>query len=173
MRYILLLLVITASLSASAQVDTLPPLTSVIYGVHDGDSYYFSAALPARRTYRIAGADTPEVFGGYVSATQPLGREVADSVRQIIKGQQVLYNIVGIDKYKRPIVVVYVNGRDLALTILERGWGYAVKTKFLPADINRQYSDAAKGAKKKRLGVYGLKNQVSPAKWRKQHPMPG
>jgi len=186
------------SLSAQAQVqdrftvlrkadkDTVIQITEklgYVFAVHDGDSYTMQFAEKAKA--RIAFIDFPEVAWPRIPATQPYGRAFGDSVRNMIKGKVLKYEILGYDKYERAIVDCNLNGKDLQLLFLEKGWCWLIPKKRgeddkLSITKRRKYQRAQSKAKDKKLGLWAgyINNEnefvepIPPWEFRKQNALP-
>jgi len=154
----------------------------VVKAVHDGDSYRIETTEWIRvedtllekvirmDQIRIEGVDCPEIiWPGHISATQPFGREVGDSVRAIVKGKTVMLETHGKDRYGRTLAkVILPDGQDLALIILSRGWGVYLRNDLKLSD-RRKYQRARDKAKKAGIVIWSDPNRIDPAEWRKTH----
>ena len=160
--------------------------TWTVKAVHDGDTYKVEQVqhewAPAGDTgfvhtetktvfwVRIEGVGTPELYWpGHITETQPLGREVADSVRWLIKGQRVTLDLYGVDQYGRKLArITLLDGRDLAEVILSRGWGWYQRND-LPVKTKRRYQRIRDKARDATLGVHGIPGMVTDKVWRQTH----
>jgi len=146
-----------------------------IFAVHDGDSYKMQ--LAEKVWIRLVGIDCPEIFSIYVTATQPFGRVIGDTVRSLIKGKVVTYKLYTHDKFGRTVAALSVNGDDLGLLLIRNGWAwYASPEKnTISLSMRRKYAKAQREAKSKGLGLWagyvgidGKKvDPIEPWKWRK------
>ena len=135
----------------------------VVRAVHDGDSYKIQSVIT--EWVRIEGVDCPEVISNHVSADQPFGRAIGDSVRQLIKGREVKMVTFGKDRYGRTLVTIEIQGRDLGEILLEKGWGVYIRND-LPLKQRRKYQRLRDYAKKKKLGIWSDPTMMTPEKWR-------
>jgi micrococcal nuclease len=141
-------------------------INDVVARVHDGDSYYLKGMADF---VRIAGVDAPEIYWGPGTKEQDFGRAIGDSVRLALKGRSVTYAFLGMDELKRPLVIVYVDGKDFAETLLSKGWAWSYGTKKLPTAVNKRYKSLMNEAKKKKLGLWKGKAPVKPWVHRSQY----
>lgn len=141
-------------------------INDVVTRVHDGDSYYLKGMADF---VRIAGVDAPEIYWGPGTKDQEFGRAIGDSVRLALKGKNVTYAFLGMDELKRPLVIVYVDGKDFAETLLSKGWAWSYGTKKLPTAVNKRYKSLMNEAKKKKLGLWKGKAPVKPWVHRSQY----
>jgi len=142
-------------------------INAVVAAVHDGDSYRMKGM---EKFSRIAGVDCPELRSPYVTVAQSYGREIGDSVRLFLKGREVRYNFLKIDRHKRPIVRVFVDGYDLAEIILSRGWGWYVHEPKLQKAVRDRYKGLFEQAKRGKRGIFADKNAIHPARHRQKYP---
>lgn len=177
MKHVLFLLLFAAQLSAQ--------VAGLVKGVHDGDTYWIEVRnerwVPGpdtgfikevkvvRELVRIEGVGTPELYWpGVITKAQPLGREVGDSVRWMIKGKPVSLDTFGRDQYGRLLCRIRLeDGRDLAEIILSKGWGWYSKND-LDKPTRRRYQHIRNKAKNKKLGVH-LAGGPDDNEWRKTH----
>lgn len=154
-----------------------------VFAVHDGDSYTMQFAEKTKA--RIAFIDFPEIAWPRIPTTQPYGRALGDSVRAMIKGKVLKYEILGYDKYERAIIDCKLNGKDLQLIFLEKGWCWLIPKKRGEKDDlgvirRRKYQRAQSKAKDKKLGLWaGYTNNenewvppIEPWVFRKMNALP-
>lgn len=176
----LLLFLFAASLSAQSPVRyewafvAMPPAAipdsagnDVVTRVHDGDSYWLRGLADF---VRIAGVDAPEPWTPYCPAAQPMGKEIGDSVRAYLKGRNVSYVFLGMDKYKRPLVRLFVDSSDFAETLLAKGWGWYRLDRRIPKAVRENYKSIWRKARRQKLGVFADPNAINPELWRARHP---
>lgn len=199
MKKVIYFMMLLCSLSAQAQVqdrftvlrsgskDTVIQITEklgYVFSVHDGDSYVMQFAEKSKA--RIAYVDFPEIAWPRIPATQAYGRALGDSVRALIKGKVLKYKIIGVDQYGRYVVDCSLNGVDLELLFLQKGWCWLIpesqdsNTKKLSKTRRLKYVAAERKARKKKLGLWaGYVNSegqfvepISPWEFRKQNALP-
>lgn len=143
-------------------------LAFVVKAVHDGDSYKID--WPDMPDWiRVAGIDCPEVISNKITADQPYGRFVADTLRKMLKGDTIVINFIGFDRLDRPLVTVQWKGKDLAEVILRNGWAHYYSTRSLPASKRKSYQAARDAAKRAKRGIWSQKEVINPADWRRQN----
>jgi micrococcal nuclease len=116
----------------------------------DGDTIELSNGT----IIRIQGIDAPE-------SGQPYGKEAKEALAPII-GYIVSYKPYDTDKYGRTVARVYVEGIDIGLSQIKRGyaWHYAAY------DASSDYASAEQDARAARLGLWGDPAPVPPWEWR-------
>lgn len=134
----------------------------VIKAVHDGDSI-----KPGKIWMRLIGIDSPEVVSNHISKDQPQGREAAQFVRTLLKGKSVSVEILGKDKYKRPLGKSKLQGEDVGEIILKNGYAwYEYDYVRLSKEERELYKAAVKEAKSKDIGIWSEENPIRPRIWR-------
>lgn len=91
---------------------------AVAWIVVDGDTM----KAPYGVTYRVLGYDTPETHFAKCDAERRLGRVATRRFEQLLASGEVKVVESGrIDKYRRMLATVYVNGRDVSETMIAEG----------------------------------------------------
>lgn len=126
-------------------------LSATVMAVHDGDSYKVKLDSTNEVFWiRLSDVDAPEVISNYVSANQPHGKEIAYSMRKMLKGNKVILDTLYRDKYKRMVAKVWYNNIDLSKYMVENG--FAWYTPFGVSDP--EMVKALKLAKKHKLEIW-------------------
>ncbi len=137
---------------------------------HDGDTCRVVTDSGLWFNARLAGIDAPEVgrYGKAKSDGQPMGSVSKDTlVDLVVKKKNTYVRQVDLDPYNRPVIEIYVadeciNNKLLELGLAER---YKGKTKRIEKD---KYDAAEAKAKANKVGIWGLRNYVSPQDWRRE-----
>lgn len=144
----------------------------VIKAVHDGDSYkVFFLKEKTTKWARLVSIDCPEVISNRISKHQPLGLEIGDTCRKMLLGDTVQINSYGYDRFGRLLVQIKTrsdlgNYIDLTEWLLVNGYGvYLTSPKVHPND-RILYKNARSFAKINNLGIWSLKDQLTPYQWR-------
>lgn len=148
---------ITDTVAPEPQVVYIDPdRIGVITGIWDGDTY--SIQLAEKTRVRLFAVDCPETRTPYVTATQPYGRAVEDSVRALLIKKKVKHRVYGTDKYGRLLVGITVDKKDLALILLEKGWAWYYPTEGdgpqLSKTNQRRYAAAQRRAQRAKRGLW-------------------
>lgn len=118
---------------------------------------------------RLAGIDAPETAKKRKKTpAQPFGEEAKTFVNTQLAKKKILLRQVDLDHYNRPIVEIYVGDSLFNLSLLEKGLAevYQGKTKRIDRAL---YQASENIAKKAKIGIWGLKNYISPKDFRKKH----
>jgi endonuclease YncB( thermonuclease family) len=134
-----------------------PEKKNIVKAVHDGDSYKLDSVW-----VRVLGMDSPEVISNHITANQAGGKEAGNFARELLKGKKVTPQYFGRDKFKRPLVKLLIDGKDIAEIMLENGHGwYLYSAKLTPEERDR-YKQAVKRAKANKAGIWGAAEKPIP-----------
>lgn len=136
--------------------------------VPDGDTIRLEPpySIPGVRTYkdgtiavRLRGVDAPEL-------SQPYGRESKAHLEGLVLGKTVRVEIKDIDRYGRIVGYVRVNGTNVNLEQVRKGyaWAYA---EYLDRPYASEFYEAENEARKNRLGLWRESNPTPPWEYRK------
>jgi micrococcal nuclease len=119
--------------------------------VVDGDTFYHNGTK-----IRLAYVDAPE-------KNQPQGQMSKDWLENYLKGKDLKFELVTIDKYGRRVCVVWVNGINLSEKIVEQGyaWNYDYFSK------SAYLESLERTARINKKGIWKYENNVEPNVWRK------
>lgn len=137
---------------------------------HDGDTCRI-VTEPGHMwmNVRLAGIDAPETSNRHnKSKGQPMGDEATEYVNGILAGKTVEIEQVDLDAYNRPVVVIWNNGKNFNITLVENGFAEAYRGAVKRIDQGA-YVQAEAGAKSAKKGIWSLPDTIrqSPAEYRK------
>ncbi|GGI15706.1 thermonuclease family protein [Oxalicibacterium faecigallinarum] len=97
----------------------LATLLAIVVGVSDGDTVTALTHDKTQMKVRLSGIDAPE-------SRQPFGQRSKQNLSDLVYGKEVDLSCGKIDKYRRHICVIHVNGRDANLEQIKAGmaWWY-------------------------------------------------
>ena len=151
-------LILTACATAFSAVGG-EQLPAFVNKVVDGDTVYLSitGALKTVKV-RLAGIDAPEKENRQSFALTAEAR-----LEELIAKKNVSYELKDVEKYKRQIGFVYLDGKDIGLEMVREGmaWHYDY---YLTNDV---YKAAQEEAKANRRGLWIEDNPTFPAIFRK------
>ena len=136
--------------------------------VYDGDTLQ-AIGHDIEIMARLVGIDAPEKSTGQ-QLDQSYSRQATEYLSSLVLGKIVEIKGYGLDSFNQILGVVQVNGKNVNLEIVKKGYAEVYKDK-LPETFNvNPYEKAEKEAKKTGLGIWSLGDKyVSPAEWRKMH----
>lgn len=155
---------------------TMPAATRTVEGiatqVSDGDTFKLETTEGTKLKVRIYGIDAPEKekfsrrTGKISKLGQPYGDEAYNALGSKILSKKVKVEIMDIDRYRRTVGIVYLNGKNINLEMVKEGWAWAYK-EYLDRPYASEYLDAEKEARAKRFGLWRQLNPQPPWEFRK------
>jgi micrococcal nuclease len=151
---LLLLLSLSAALPAQE-------LTGTVVAVHDGDTLSVRIGTEVVRV-RLAGIDCPE-------QEQAWGARARERTTELTMGRTVRVTRLGIDKFDRWLVRLASGGTDVNLALVRAGlaWHYE------PNGGAIELTEAERGARNARRGLWSDAHPEPPWQWRREHPRDG
>ena len=126
-----------------------------IIRVIDGDTFVFQTEEGALKV-RMYGTDAPE-------RNQPFAKESADFLKQYLNKDAIL-KVNGIDRYARSLGKLYIEGQDINLLSIKKGYSW----HFKRYSSDQDYATAEEYARNNKLGLWKLDDPVPPWNWRKK-----
>lgn len=125
-----------------------------VVGISDGDTL---TCLQDRKQLkvRLQHIDAPEL-------AQPFGNKAKQALANLVFKKQVMIKTREYDRYGRLLGVVYDNGQNINLALVQQGMAWAYR------QTEPMYEQAQSQAKTARKGLWQDLNPVDPADWRKQ-----
>lgn len=130
--------------------------TGKVVSVHDGDSLTLLLRNGDKIRVRLAECDANEL-------DQPFGYEAKEFTENHLLNRTIEIKQVAIDKYKRHVCKVYINGQYFDKELVLAGWA-VVYRKYASYDMY----NAELEAKNKGVGIWS-QEEIMPFKWRKIH----
>lgn len=181
-RFLFSLLITVVSLFLSTPLDAyhtpqpvnvIRSVEGIVTDVSDGDTFKLITADGTKLKVRTAFYDaleTPKIdrrTGKVKKPGQPFGEEVANAFRRKVEGKKVRVDIIDIDRYKRMVGIVWLNGRNINLEMVREGWAQCYR-QYLRPPYTHQFIQAEEMAKKERRGIWGRSDYEDPANFRKR-----
>ena len=135
-----------------------------VVGISDGDTLTLVDDAHVQHKIRLSGIDAPEKKQGF-------GEKSKTSLSSMVYNRQTEADCRKVDRYKRKICVVFVNGRDVGLEQIKAGmaWWYQDYAKEQPKQERIDYEQGEFHAKRRRLGLWNSTNPIPPWEWRRGH----
>ena len=132
-----------------------------VVGVSDGDTITVLDAQRQQHKIRLAGIDAPE-------SKQAFGQTSKRHLSDLVFNRDVTLHCGKIDRYKRQVCVVIVNGQDANLAQVKAGmaWWYRAYAKEQIPEHRAQYQMAEIDAQRQRIGLWHDSDPVAPWEWR-------
>ncbi len=162
--FIIILIALLASLSASTteamqKKSTLTPLYPTKVVVFDGDTLLIKQRGKRPLTFRLFGIDAPEVAHQAshkrpASKGQAWGEEAKKALFSFINNKQLSYILIAHDQYKRKVVILFADERNVNLELLQEGdaWAYRHYLKGKPE--KKAFIHAEQQAKRTGKGLW-------------------
>lgn len=138
-------------------------ISGTVVGVTDGDTITLLDARGSSHKIRLAGIDAPE-------KAQAFGNQAKASLSELVFGREVTIDSSKRDKYGRIVGRVSVDGTDANLEQIKRGmaWHYKRYEFEQNPEERETYSDAEKGARAERHGLWLDSSPVPPWQFRRR-----
>ena len=138
--------------------------------VTDGDTVVISSEREVFVKCRLYGIDAPETAKRGVPG-QPYGEEATKELKHIILAKNVQVDTTTRDRYNRDICFVTLDGLDVNLEMVRRGYAWAF-LKYLRPPFIQKYVAAETEARKNGLGLWHIINPEPPWEYRKKMKVP-
>jgi endonuclease YncB( thermonuclease family) len=165
---LLLFLFLTPAISPAV----IRTVEGTVTQVSDGDTFKLETAEGTKLKIRLYGIDAPEIERinrrtGLISKQgQPYGKSSYEVLEAKILRRKVKVDVIAIDRYKRMVGIVYLEGREINLEMVKGGWAWAYR-EYLDRPYASEYLNAEKEARGKRLGLWQQSNPQPPWEFRK------
>jgi len=136
-------------------------ITGRVVGISDGDTITILDSAKTRHIVRLAGIDAPE-------SKQAFGQASKKHLSGLVFDRDVTLDCGKIDKYRREVCVVFVDGQDANLAQVKAGmsWWYRKYKKEQTVQQRTDYETAEAVAKTDRVGLWQDTDPVPPWDWR-------
>lgn len=175
-RYSLLILVLFALLSCIPSLtDAKEPIRTiegVVTKVSDGDTINVTDLQGTKLKIRLYGIDAPETeksnqkTGRISKQGQPYGDEAWKALGAKVYSKRVKVEVIDIDRYKRAVSVILLEGRNINKEMIAEGWAWAYQ-QYLDRPNASEYIQAENQARDKRLGLWQQSNPQPPWEFRR------
>lgn len=141
--------------------------------ISDGDTIHLETPEQTILKVRLYGIDAPETdkinsHTGMVSIPgQPYGEEAKKALDNKVMGKKVKMDILDIDKYRRMVGMVYLDGRNINLELVKEGYAEAF-IKYLKEPYKKEFLGAEKEARLVKKGIWSLTGYERPREFRKR-----
>lgn len=152
----------------AALLFALPPILShagvlagQVVGVTDGDTITVLDDQRTQHKIRLACIDAPE-------KAQAFGHRSKEHLSSLVFGKQVTVETEKLDRYRRTVGKVIIDGRDVNLAMVVAGLAWHFKkyeSEQSPAD-RLLYADAEREARLMRRGLWIEPETLAPWEWR-------
>ena len=137
--------------------------TGRVVGVMDGDTIKVLDKAKTLHRIRLAGVDAPE-------KKQPYGQRSKQQLARQVFDREVTLDCGKIDRYKREICVVLLDGQDITLAQVQSGYGWWYRQYAREQTLSQRlaYQAAELSARELRLGLWRDPSPTPPWEWRQK-----
>jgi endonuclease YncB( thermonuclease family) len=122
--------------------------------VADGDTVTVITPNQTKLRIRLWGIDAPETPKGTKFAGQSYGKDAEAYLKQLVEGKHVRVDIYGVDRYKRLLATIFVDGRDINLVMIAVGLAEVYRGPESGHPYKAQYQAAEEAARAARKGMW-------------------
>jgi endonuclease YncB( thermonuclease family) len=125
--------------------------------IPDGDTIHLKNGLKVR----LLGVNCPEIYHDQ-NLAQKFGKEAKAFLSTLITNKELIikYNENNkLDQYQRLLGEVYVGSENINLEMIKNGYAFVYSTS--PDEIAPEFYEAEKQAQEKKLGLWGVENDVA------------
>ena len=138
-------------------------LNGTVVGVSDGDTITVQDISNNEHKVRLMGIDAPE-------KSQAFGREAKQTLSNYIYKKKVSVEYKKLDKYKRIVGKVTLDGQDICLQMIREGmaWHYSEYEKEQSKTDRDLYREAEATAREMKIGLWKEVSSLAPSVFRKK-----
>lgn len=141
-------------------------IEGMVKAVYDGDTILLATREDNRLKVRLYGIDAPETKKPDKPG-QPYGDVSKRMLMYKIMGRRVTAEIIDVDQYKRAVVVIRFNGRDINREMVIEGMAWAYR-QYLQGPYESEYVRIEAGARSRRAGLWRESNPQPPWEFRQK-----
>ena len=158
LQVVLSIVLISANLAANAD-----SLFGKVIEITDGDTITVLDGDKTQHKIRLMGIDAPE-------KSQAFGNEAKKTLSNYIYKKEVSVEFKKLDKYKRIVGKVSLDGQDICLQMIRDGmaWHYTEYEKEQSKTDRDLYREAVAKARDLKVGLWVEAQPIEPSKFRKQ-----
>ena len=132
-----------------------------VVNVHDGDTITVIDQNNQKFHIRLQGIDAPEL-------KQAVGSVSQQSLSRMVLGKQVTIYWTKVDKYRRTVGTIMLDGRDMNIEQVRAGqaWHFKKYEDEQEPQDRRTYAAAEQQARAAKLGLWQDLNPTAPGDWR-------
>ena len=136
--------------------------------VYDGDTILVTDRS-GRKRVRLLGIDAPETSKGRGQPGQPYSQKSRRHLSDLILNRKITLATFGEDAYQRLLAVVFCEGRDINLAMIEAGLAEVYRGRTPRSFDKAPYREAESRARQAMAGMWRQgADYVSPIRWK--HP---
>lgn len=135
----------------------------------EGDTVTVITSNQTKLRIRMLGIDAPETPKGAKFPGQPYGPETDAYLKRLVEGKRVTVEISGVDRYKRLLSTIFIDGKDINLAMIEVGLAEVSRGPESGNPYTMQYQAAEETVRAAKKGMWVLGDTYeSPRAYRKR-----
>jgi endonuclease YncB( thermonuclease family) len=145
----LLIFLLLSVITAAAQNNIQLTIEGKVVNVHDGDTITVLDKDAKKFHIRLQGIDAPEI-------KQKYGAESQKNLERMVMGKQVTIVWTKVDKYRRTVGTIMLDGRDINIEQIKAGlaWHFKKYAEEQPPADRVTYAKAETEARAAKLGLW-------------------
>jgi endonuclease YncB( thermonuclease family)/methylphosphotriester-DNA--protein-cysteine methyltransferase len=134
-----------------------------VINVHDGDTVTLLDQNNRKTNIRLQGIDAPELKQAFGAAAQ-------ENLSRLVLGKQVTIYWTKLDKYRRTVGTIMLDGRDVNIEQVKAGvaWHFKKYEDEQTPEDRRTYAVAEQEARAAKLGLWSDEKSMAPGDWRQE-----
>jgi endonuclease YncB( thermonuclease family) len=158
-RFVCFWMIACFAFNASAEV-----LNGTVVGISDGDTITVLDNSSKEHKVRLIAIDAPE-------KSQAFGNQAKETLANYIYKKEVSVEYKKLDKYKRIVGKVTLDGQDICLRMIVDGmaWHYTEYEKEQSKTDRDLYSEAEASARSGMIGLWHQADAIKPSEFRSSH----
>jgi micrococcal nuclease len=108
----------------------------------------------------MLGIDAPETPKGTKFPGQPYGPEAEAFLKQLVEGKRVRVEIFGVDRYKRLLSTIFIDGKNINLAMIEAELAEVYRGPDSGNLYQAQYQAAEATARAAKKGMWVVRRHV-------------
>lgn len=162
MRHLLCVWLVLALAFQVNAGEQLSSLQGRVVAVADGDTVTVLDADQTTHRIRLQGIDAPE-------SRQAFGQRARQYLAALVHHQEVVVAIDKIDRFGRVVGVIYRDGEDINLRMVQAGmaWHYRQYAREQTPEQRRAYAAAEQQARQEQRGLWADPNPMAPWDFRR------
>lgn len=155
------LFVVLAICALSGAAQQARVLEGKVVNVHDGDTVTLLKQDNKKTPIRLQGIDAPEL-------KQAFGADSQKNLSQMVLGKQVTIVWTKLDKYRRTVGTIMLDGQDINIRQVKAGlaWHFKKYEDEQEPEDRTKYAAAELEARSAKLGLWKDPNPTPPGDWR-------
>jgi endonuclease YncB( thermonuclease family) len=114
-------------------------IKATVVKIVDGDTVHALTPDRTKLKIRLYGIDAPEVQHGKKEG-QSYGNEAKDTLTSLVLNKAVIVRVLDIDRYKRQVCIILLNGQDINRNMVDKGYAWAYR-QYLGSAYASEYID--------------------------------